>query len=95
MTQPQSGIVAKLPMVLKVKHCFFEAADPENQHIHHLVQMQKSALLTLCSSQSRKSGMAVHQEIEKASVLMPVDLAEGATGTLVEYQLTSLLEERR
>jgi len=91
---PQNGIAAKLPMVLKALRCFFEGADPESQQIHHSAQMQKCALLTSYSYQSRKSGMAVHQETEKALALMLVDWLEDAKGTWMEYQLISLQEEQ-
>jgi len=70
---PQNDTAARLPMVLKAMHCFFEGADLENQQIRHLGQMQKCALLTSNSYQSRKSGMAVHHETEKALALMLVD----------------------
>jgi hypothetical protein len=68
-------------MVPKAMGYFFEGADPEIQQIHHLAQMQKCVLLTSYSYQSRKNGMAVHQETEKALALMLVDSLEEATGT--------------
>jgi hypothetical protein len=92
MSPPQSGIEAKHPIVLKANHCFFEAVDPEGQQIHHLLQMQMDVLLTLCSSRSRKNGTPVRQETEKALAPMSVDSVKEATWTLMECQLTSLLE---